>query len=153
MASHARGEMKLRKLLVLAPVVGLLMVACNTGDGVNLTAALRGKEAAGSGVADLEISSDRTKLCWDIRGLVGSVDDVTAMHVHSGSKGEEGPVVVEFISGNEGCTEVAAGGGLINESDLRDLAEGPTNFYVDVHSQRYPDGAVRGQLERKGGGR
>lgn len=152
MASNARGEMRLRKLLVLAPLVCLLMVACSTGDGVNLTAALRGEEAVGTGVADIEISSDRTKLCWDIRGLDGSADDVTAMHVHSGNKGDEGPVVAEFISGNRGCTEVSPGG-LVTESDLRDMARDPANFYVDIHSERYPDGVVRGQLERKGGGR
>jgi CHRD domain len=152
MTSYAREKLKPRKLLLLASVVGLLMVACNTGDGITLTAALRGEEAVGTGVADIEIRSDGTELCWNIRGLVGSVDDVTAMHIHSGSKGESGPVVVEFISGNQGCTEVGPGG-LIEESDVRDMAEAPANFYVDVHSRGYPDGAVRGQLERKGGGR
>jgi hypothetical protein len=152
MTSYAGEKSRPRKLLLLAPVIGLLMVACNTGDAVILTAALRGEGGAGTGVADIDISSARSKLCWDIRGLVGSVDDVTAIHIHSGIMGESGPVVVEFISGNQGCTEVGPGG-LIRESDLRDMAEAPSNFYVDVHSKGYPGGAVRGQLERKGSGR
>jgi hypothetical protein len=139
------------KPLILALVAGLLMVACNplSDEGVNLTADLVGEEAVcegdtcggdGTGIADVEISSDRHKICWDIRDLVECVDHVTAFHIHSGAKGEVGPVVVEFSSGNQACTED------IVESVLRDISEDPQTFYVDVHSQRYPDGAARGQL-------
>jgi hypothetical protein len=49
-------------------------------------------------------------------------------------------VVVEFSSGNQTCTED------IIESVLSDISEEPENFYLDVHSERYPDGAARGQL-------
>jgi hypothetical protein len=127
------------------------MVACNpfSDEGFNLTADLSGEEAVcegdtcggdGTGIADVGVSSDRNKICWDIRDLIESVDDVTALHIHSGAKGEVGPMVVEFSSGNQACTEV------INESVLRDISDEPENFYVDVHSERYPDGAARGQL-------
>jgi hypothetical protein len=75
-----------------------------------------------------------------VKDLVGTVDDVTACHIHSGAKGEVGAVVVEFFSGNQACTED------IDESVLRDISEEPENFYVDVHTDRYPDGAARGQL-------
>lgn len=147
---------KMVKLLALALMSGLLIVACNpfAEEGVNLTAALSGEAAIcegdtcggdGTGIADIEINSDRTRICWDIRGLVGSVDDVTAIHIHAGQKGAVGPVVVDFISGSQACTEASAGG--IDESVLRDMAKKPANFYVDVHTERYPDGAVRGQLE------
>jgi CHRD domain-containing protein len=128
---------RLPSLAVLALAAGLSMVACRD-DGIRLTAALRGD---GTGTADIEISSDRSQICWDIQGLAGSVDDVTAMHIHSGAEGDVRPVVVDFISGNEACTEN------VSASVLRDIAEEPANFYVEVHSERHPDGATRGQLE------
>jgi hypothetical protein len=123
---------------VLALAAGLLMVACRD-DGIRLTAALSG---VGTGTADIEISSDRSQICWDIQGLVGSVDgDATAMHIHSGAEGDRGPVVVDLISGNEACAEY------VPASTLREIVEEPANYYVEVHSEQHPDGAVRGQLE------
>ena len=143
--------MDLRKLLVVAPIAVLTMAACTDPTGDDLTATLEGERVVGGGVADIEINSDRTELCWDIRGLVGTVKgEVTAMHIHAGAAGDVGPVVVEFISGNEGCQEVSPGG--ITESALRNIAAEPADFYVDVHSDRHPDGAVRGQLELQEGG-
>jgi CHRD domain len=152
MASDSRGSARhrWRTLLVLAPTAVLLMAACTDGGRADLTATFRGDGPVGTGVADIEIGSDRTSLCWDIRGLVGTVNAVTAMHIHAGAEGDFGPVVVEFISGNQGCLETSPGG--VTESALRDIAAEPTNFYVDVHSEFHPDGAVRGQLERRGGG-
>lgn len=152
-ARSNRVQIKWAKPVFMGLAAGVLMGACNPfsdGEAVALTAALRGKEAVcegdtcggdGRGSADVDISFDRTRVCWDIRDLVSSVDDVTAFHIHSGAKGEVGPVVVEFSSGNQACTED------INESVLRDVAREPENFYMDVHSERYPDGAARGQLK------
>ena len=142
--------MRVRKLLVVAPIAVLTMAACTGPEGDDLTAVLVGEGVVGGGVADIEINHDRTELCWDIRGLIGTVNDVTAMHIHAGVLGDVGPVVVEFISGNEGCLVVSPSGA--TESALRAIVAEPAGFYVDVHSERHPKGAVRGQLETGGGG-
>jgi hypothetical protein len=127
------------------------MVACGDGDSVDLTATLRsGESAVGTSVADIEVSADRTRLCWEIRGLAGA-QGVTGMHIHSGAAGDVGPVVMEFRSGNRGCHDVSSAGG-ISEAALRDITEAPASFYVDVHADGYPDGSIRGQLEPQGGG-
>jgi hypothetical protein len=130
-------RMRLASLAVMALAAGLLMVACRD-DGIRLTAALSGNR---TGTADIEISPDRSQICWDIQGLAGSVEEAKATHIHSAAEGDVGPVVVDFISGNEACTED------VPASILREIAEEPANFYVDVHSERHPDGAARGQLE------
>ena len=143
---------RLREFMVVAPAAALLMTACGGLDGVDLTASLRSEGAGvGTGVADIEISSDRTRLCWDIRGLVGT-DGVTGMHIHVGPAGVVGAVVVEFRSGNRGCHDVSPAGG-VSEAALRDIADDPASFYVDVHGGGYPDGSIRGQLEPTGDGK
>lgn len=138
----------MRLRLVAAPIVVLSMAACAGPAGTELTAALDGSGSVRGGVADIEISFDRTELCWDIRGLVGTVNDVTAMHLHEGAAGDVGPMLVEFISANTGCLEASPGG--VTESVLRAIAEEPAHFYVEVHSGQ-PEGALRGQLQTSGG--
>ena len=140
------------RVLIAALMAGLLLVACNTRDGVNLSAALSGEEAVCEGntcggdataTAHIEINADGTELCYryDPGSFVESGEEVTAAHIHAGTKGDVGSVVVDFISGNEACT------GNVSESVLRDISEEPANFYVDIHTNPYPDGAARGQLE------
>jgi CHRD domain len=144
------GRRMVRALHVAAALAVLSMVACSDRGGVELAATLRGDGPVGTGVADIEIGSDLSGLCWDITGLVGTVDAVTAMHIHAGAEGQVGPVVVEFLSGNSGCLEVSPGG--VTEGTLRDIAMEPSSFYVDVHSELHPEGAVRGQLGTRGEG-
>lgn len=149
---YERGrQVKPIQLPVAAVMVSLLMVACNTAEGVNLTAALTGEKAVCEGDtcggdvaanADIEISSDRSRLCYryETRSLVRSGDEGTGAHIHSGEAGVVGPVVVDFVSGNEACVEG------VSDSILRRISDTPANFYVDIHSKRYPDGVARGQL-------
>jgi hypothetical protein len=146
--------MKTIRLLTLTFVAGLLTVGCNGGDGVNLTAALSGAEAVcegetcgggGTAIADIEINADRTEICWEITGFAETIEGgVTGMHIHSGARGDVGPAVLEFMSGNRACAAAGVAGGA---TVLQDIVEDPANFYVDVHSDRFPDGAARGQLE------
>jgi CHRD domain len=153
--AHRYGKdrlMKSLRFLVAALVAGALMLACKNAEGVNLTAALTGEKAVCKGNtcggdiaanAAIEISSDGSRLCYryETRDLVKSGDEGTAAHIHSGEEGVAGPVVVDFISGNEACIEG------VSESILRRISDAPANFYVDIHSKRYPDGVARGQLQ------
>jgi hypothetical protein len=69
---------------------------------------------------------------------------VFAAHIHEGAEDEAGPVVVTLFSGAfsgtdsfQSCTRTA-------EAD--DIADNPENYYVNIHSDVFPDGAIRGQL-------
>jgi CHRD domain len=119
----------------------LLMAACG-GERVDLAAELTGN---GSATAEVRVEPERGRICWELSGFAGAFDgEVTAMHIHAGSPGRVGPVVLEFLSGNDACTEVGASP--ISASTLEDMADAPDAFYVDVHTTRHPDGAARGQL-------
>lgn len=124
-------------LLLAVLIAGFSTVACGLTDrpGTTLTASLDGA------TADIEIDADFSKICWDMQGLAEWAEGDMRMQIRSGVEGEVGPVVVEFLSGNVACTD------LVSSSALRDISKSPGRFYVDVHSTRDPDEAVRGQLE------
>lgn len=95
------------------------------------------------GAALLSIGRETGTLCFQV-DLSNVAVPLTGGHIHAAPAGTVGPeAVVLFGSTSDndpfGCLEVA--------SDLlRDFAKKPENYYVDVHNEEFPDGAVRGQL-------
>ena len=69
------------------------------------------------------------------------LDDVTAAHLHKGKDGDNGPpvVVLEANADDEVCVEVEA-------ELLTDIVRRKKDYYVNVHSTAFPEGAIRGQL-------
>lgn len=71
----------------------------------------------------------------------------TAMHIHVGSAGVAGPVVVGM-----GVATLGGAGTLINRTagvavaTLNDILADPVGYYVNIHNADFPAGAVRGQL-------
>jgi hypothetical protein len=97
--------------------------------------------SAGSGTALVTLNQGQGEVCWDI-----SVTDLTSpvilAHIHSGTAGTNGPVVVDFmepVNGLAGC--VSADAGLIKQ-----IRQHPASYYVNVHTTMFPGGEVRGQL-------
>jgi len=107
------------------------------------TGALGAGDPDGSGLATLTVNPGQQEICYEL-----GVEDITlpaiGAHIHVGDAGENGPVVVPLTppdaSGvSSGCAEVS-----------RELAlaiiQNPENYYVNVHTTDFPNGAVRGQL-------
>jgi len=97
----------------------------------------------GVGTASLRFDHGFRGICFEIH-VAGIALPATAAHIHLGSSGGAGPVVVTLIppdaSGNvTGC--VSASRDLI-----KTIAKHPSDYYVNVHTTDYPNGAVRGQL-------
>jgi hypothetical protein len=89
---------------------------------------------------------------------LSDISDVTAAHIHSGNVGENGPVIVTLYSSDTAAnqTDGVFAQGLISADDLEgsmqgkeisDLISEMSNgvTYVNVHTQAYPDGEIRGQ--------
>lgn len=85
------------------------------------------------------------KVCLTIR--YRNVDPLTGAHIHEGGIDEAGPIVADFtrfIATGEpgvlkGCVfapRVAAG-----------LTDDASDYYVNVHNEAFPAGAMRGQLD------
>jgi hypothetical protein len=98
--------------------------------------------ADGSGSASISIDTDSGEVCWELE--VSGIGDVIASHIHVGAEGENGDVVVPldvdgFSGSSEGCVDAS-------DSDLQAIVDDPAGYYVNIHTQEFTGGAIRGQL-------
>ena len=84
------------------------------------------------------------KLCYGL--TVTNIGKPIAAHIHKAARGENGDIVVTLKhprSGNPGsssqCIEV-------NSGVADDIKSNPGGFYVNVHNEAFPSGAIRGQV-------
>ena len=69
---------------------------------------------------------------------------VVATHLHQGAAGVNGPMAVELNPGFSGET---LDGSIPVEGDLSSrVVANPSQYYVKLHSLKFPGGAIRGQL-------
>lgn len=99
--------------------------------------------ATGSGTFVFDF--DRNELCYEysVRNLSSPF---AAAHIHSGAAGVNGPIVIPLERPGSPLACVPPTG--ISEADL--LAD---LYYVNVHTEIYPDGEIRGQLTNPSLGR
>ncbi len=112
---------------------------------ISLNSTLAGNSSGdpdGSGTASVTIDTENGEVCYEIE--VSDIDDPTMAHIHRGTAEETGGVAVNFNTPENGMS------GCVTETDpevIEEIIENPANFYVNVHNEEYPGGAVRGQLE------
>ena len=98
----------------------------------------------GYGTAEISFSDELTRVCWDLNDLSG-LGPITGAHLHRGAAGSDGPIVLPFRQATEGgwrgCSSDTAW-------VQRAFDEGLSNYYVNVHTAEYPNGAIRGQLRQ-----
>ena len=136
--------------LALAVALGLvasLALACIVAAAeTTLTAQLAGSaetDEDGTGTATLVLDPDTGTACWEM--TAEGIDPVTISHIHEGAEGVDGGVVVDldldgFEGTSEGCNEAA-------EADaLQAIIDDPAGYYVNLHNEAFPGGAIRGQL-------
>ena len=97
----------------------------------------------GKGHATIRIKGDDT-VCFNIvtQRIAGS----TAAHIHEAPRGEAGPIVVRLFSGRSDATSRRGCADDVDPEIIQGLREDPSDYYVNVHNQEFPAGAVRGQL-------
>lgn len=95
----------------------------------------------GSGEAVVVLEPGRSEVCYDIR--VDGVAEATAAHVHAASAGVSGDVVLGLDPPDDGSV---AGCATADGMLLQQVANDPGAFYLNLHNEDHPDGALRGQL-------
>jgi hypothetical protein len=101
-----------------------------------------GGAKTGSATGKFVLDTKKNTLCYSVKtmGLKG----ITEAHIHAGAMGVDGSDVVgltpaKFNAKAATCIKVAP-------KVLADIAMNPSMYYFNVHTAKYPDGAVRGQL-------
>jgi CHRD domain len=147
----------IRRVLFFAATLGmvamLVTAAPALGQGRPFSSALTGAaEVPGpgdpdaSGTAFITLNQGQGEVCFDL-SWAGIDGTVTAAHIHVGTAGVAGPVVVTLFTGALAGTDSASGcvSG-VSEELIKAIRQDPNNYYVNIHSDVFPAGAVRGQL-------
>jgi hypothetical protein len=118
--------------------------------GRQLTTTLTGEQEVpvpgdpdGIGFATVTVNPGQGVLCYELS--VSGIDPATAAHIHEAPVGMVGPVAEELLpptdGSSSGCVEV-------DRAEAKDILKNPADYYVNVHNDDFPDGALRGQLSK-----
>ncbi|MFF7977716.1 CHRD domain-containing protein [Streptomyces sp. NPDC007901] len=128
----------------------------HTTDSVVLVASLRGASevpvAGGPAVGDkdgaalefIQVKGDKVTVAVTWRGTGRPTD----LHIHQGAKGTNGGVKIDFgklLKKTRGHS-VTGSVKVTDKALLKQLTTDPGAFYANLHTARFPGGAVRGQL-------
>jgi|Tabmets5t2r1_1033131.scaffolds.fasta_scaffold04375_2 hypothetical protein len=92
---------------------------------------------------------DGNELCYGL--AVRDIQDPLFAHIHRGRAGTNGDIVVTLRHPRNGDPGASSGCVTLRPELRRSIRRRPSRYYVNVHTRRYPDGAIRGQLFSRGG--
>jgi hypothetical protein len=148
-----------------------VMVAATLGAGSaaavggnTLTATLTGAaevpgpgDPDGTGTAEIRINPGLKSVCYTVT-WAGLDAPVWGGHIHVGNAGTAGDIVVTLFGGPtlprtdypgtftvSDCVTTS-----VSSAQLADIIDNPSGYYVNLHTDLYPGGAIRGQLTKPG---
>ncbi len=95
------------------------------------------------GSATIILNPMKNTLCFAL--TADNVEPTTAAHIHKGTAGTNGPVVVPLTAptmspgASSGCVK-------IDPALLKDIQDKSAGYYVNLHNPKFKNGALRGQL-------
>ena len=106
-------------------------------------------DADGTGFSKIRLLPDSDQVCFRLKW--SNIGSPTAAHIHEADKGSNGGVVVALFAGENPLPDTISAvngcaGGVADDLSQR-IRENPKGFYVNVHNQEFPGGAIRGQLK------
>ena len=128
--------------VVLVPIVGA------DNGGRPFTTTLTGAaevpgpgDPDGTGTATLSVNPGQEEVCYELS--VSGISPAVAAHIHVGSAGVAGPVVIPLAPPTDGSSSACAAA---SRELLLAIIQNPENYYGNVHNADFPAGALRGQL-------
>ncbi|MGW0840125.1 CHRD domain-containing protein [Streptomyces sp. NPDC002787] len=101
----------------------------------------------GAALEFVRIKGDKVSVAVTWRGT----DKPSALHIHQGAKGVNGGIKVDFTGLIKKHGKGRSLTGTVEVKDaalLKKLGNDPTSFYANLHTARFPGGAVRGQFHK-----
>ncbi len=115
-------------------------------------------ETMAKGEATFTLSKDGNELGYNV--IISDIENVSAAHIHRGKIGKNGPPValIDIKAKKAGKFSGTLAEGKITAKELMGSLKGKSvkdlikeidagNAYVNVHTDKYPDGEVRGQIK------
>jgi hypothetical protein len=101
--------------------------------------------ASGHGTFTGKVNKARTKICYSLtaRGIGAPI----LAHIHVGGPTVAGPVVIPLKTPK--ATGVTKGCAKAPKKLLKKIVAHPRRYYVNVHTNAFKAGAIRGQLKLK----
>ena len=141
----------MKRLLIVGPSLALL-AACAVQPGnqrATLLVSMTGIQEVpgpgdpdGNGTVEIRVNPGGGSVCWNL--YARAIGPATAAHIHRGAAGVAGPPVVALTTPDasgrsQGCAQV-------DPELARQMVMAAQDFYVNVHTEAQPQGAIRGQL-------
>ena len=138
----------MRSIVVLAVVASLAILGTVHAGGRPLSTHLTGAaevpgpgDENGTGSASITLNPGQGQVCFEL--AVSGIERATAAHIHRGAVGVAGPVVVTLTApqngSSKGCVDV-------DRELVKAIIQNPGDYYINVHNDPHPAGAIRGQL-------
>jgi hypothetical protein len=135
-------------LAIAVPLIPSQATTPTTFQTTELTAQLSGANevppADPNGVGDAFVfanTSDPRLLCYVL--IVDRIGPAVAAHIHRAPVGVNGDVVVPLKAPTDGDSAACVQARM---RVVERILNNPQNWYVNVHNERFPNGAIRGQL-------
>ncbi|WP_260484370.1 CHRD domain-containing protein [Sphingomicrobium flavum] len=102
-------------------------------------------DADGSGMAMIWLNQGKSEICYDIM-VMDIALPATGAHIHEAPAGSSGGVVVGLEA--PGADGNSRGCALVDQDLIKEIRKNPSDYYVNIHNDEFPAGAVRGQLRK-----
>ncbi|MCA1694792.1 MAG: CHRD domain-containing protein [Actinobacteria bacterium] len=106
-----------------------------------------GGDPKGWGMARLDLNPEKETVCYDLTWT--SLDGVvTAFHLHAAPRRSDGAHWIDFFNDRKLDGKRNATSGCVHSprGKILDVINGPSNYYLNVHTTAHKEGAIRGQL-------
>jgi hypothetical protein len=134
----------MKKLAAFTAALALVVTAGALAANKTFTVSMNGKsetpKGAPNGKGTAKITLESGKVCFKLSW--SGIGTPNASHIHKGKKGVAGQVVIPLFGGapkHSGCVKVA-------QSLINKIKKNPAGYYVNVHTAKFPAGAIRAQL-------
>ena len=97
-----------------------------------------------NGKGSASVTFDGTQLCWGI--TVANLSRPVGAHIHKAKRGKDGAIVVPLEQPADGDPGASSGCTTVSAALARAIRRSPGSYYVNVHSDQFGAGAIRGQL-------
>lgn len=145
---------QLRIIIVFSILSLVTSAALGQTLGAVLTSGQEVPPRSSPGFGNASVTFDATRQNVTVTITVSNLGSpINNFHIHEGPAGANGPVIINLIGlGGAFVNGTMTGTFPVAADVAQRMLQNPGNFYVNVHTQQFPGGVVRGQLAYVNGG-